>query len=257
MNQSRINNIFIMQNLTVSRLASMIDHSILHPTATDSDLIVGCGVAMKWNVASVCVKPYWVSKTVELLEGSRIPACTVIGFPHGSQATSNKIAETYQAINDGATELDMVVNVGKVLGGDIAYVEKEIELVNTLCIKSNAILKVIFENDFLPTDDTKIQLVEVCREIGVAFVKTSSGYGFVKQPDGTFATRGATIHDCRLMVKHAGPHTRVKAAGGIRSLADVLPLYELGVARFGCTATDSILTELAGNTDVQSGSNGY
>ena len=231
-------------NITVQGIASMIDHSLLQPTMTDSDLIAGFETALQWNVASVCVKPYAVALCKKHLANSPVKVCTVIGFPHGSNTLYIKKAESIQAIEDGATELDMVVNIGKVLSNDWEYVKTEIAEINEICVQGNAILKVIFENDYMPNDDYKIRLTNICRDIGVAFVKTSTGFGFNKLPDGNFATKGATLIDCKLMVDHAGPNMLVKAAGGIRTLKDLLAFREIGVARIGATATESILQEL-------------
>jgi len=230
--------------ISVQEIASMIDHSLLQPTMTENDLIAGFETSLKWSVASVCVKPYAVALCQKYLMESPVKVCTVIGFPHGSNSTSIKKIESLQAIADGATELDMVVNIGKVLSNDWEYVKIEIAEINEICVQGNAILKVIFENDYLPNDGYKIMLTKVCREIGVAFIKTSTGYGYNKLPDGNFATKGATLLDCALMVEHAGSNMQVKAAGGVRTLKDLLAFREIGVTRIGATATESILQEL-------------
>jgi len=235
-------------NPQVQEVASMIDHSVLQPTTTDADVVEASKVALRWNVASMCVKPYAVAMTSELLRGSAVRTCTVIGFPHGAHHARIKLEESRQALADGATELDMVVNIGKVLQGDWTYVAAEIKTLQDLCFGGNAILKVIFENDYLPTPGLKIRLTNICRDLGVAFVKTSTGYGYVKQANGLFLARGATLDDCKLMVDNAGPRMKVKAAGGIRTLSDLLAFKAIGVSRIGATATDSILSELAGST---------
>jgi len=147
-----------------------------------------------------------------------------------------------RAIADGATEIDVVVNIGKVLGGDWDYVSAELKAVNAACTTRGAILKVIFENDYL-SDAPIIRLCEICTEVGVAFVKTSSGYGFVKQPNGDYNYRGATDHQLRLMRQHSGPNVQIKAAGGVRTLDDLLRVRTLGVTRIGATATEAILIE--------------
>jgi len=219
--------------ISVQEIASMIDHSLLQPTMTENDLIAGFETSLKWSVASVCVKPYAVALCQKYLMESPVKVCTVIGFPHGSNSTSIKKIESLQAIADGATELDMVVNIGKVLSNDWEYVKIEIAEINEICVQGNAILKVIFENDYLPNDGYKIMLTKVCREIGVAFIKTSTGYGYNKLPDGNFATKGATLLDCALMVEHAGSNMQVKAAGGVRTLKDLLAFREIGVTRIG------------------------
>jgi deoxyribose-phosphate aldolase len=225
----------------VTALAKMIDHSLLHPTMTDADLEQGCAIARQYDAASVCIKPYAVKQAVEWLRGSSVLVCTVIGFPHGNSTTEIKVAETRQACLDGATEIDMVVNIGKVLGRDWDFVHQEIKAINDECLKHGAILKVIFENDYLPEDEFKIRLCEICSEIGVAFVKTSTGYGFVKGPDGNYNYKGATDHDLILMRKHSAPGVQIKAAGGVRSLDDLLHVESLGVTRIGATATIAIV----------------
>ncbi len=222
-------------------LAKMIDHSLLHPTITDEDLQTGCAVAKAYNVATVCVKPYAVTQAVELLKGSDVLVCSVIGFPHGNSSIAVKVFETELACTDGALEIDMVVNIGKVLGSDWEYVEKEIAAVVAVTKKHRAALKVIFENDFLPQDFQKIKLCEICSKLKVEFVKTSTGYGFVKGPDGKYSYEGATEHDLMLMRKHAAPDVQIKAAGGVRSLDDLLRVKALGVTRIGATATAAIL----------------
>lgn len=220
----------------------MIDHSILHPTATDEDLRKGCEVALKYGTATVCVKPYAVAEAARMLDGSDVGVCTVIGFPHGGSATAIKVAETRLACSEGATEIDMVVNIGKVIAGDWDYVRDEIEAVNDETLLHGGIVKVIFENDYL-TDDLKIRLCEICSEVGVAFVKTSTGYGYVKGADGKFSAKGATIPDLQLMRKHTAPSIQVKAAGGIRTLDEMLAAIEIGISRVGATATAAILDE--------------
>lgn len=226
----------------VHDLAKMIDHSILHPTMTDADLREGCALAMMYDTASVCIKPYAVKEAAKLLAGSTVLVGTVIGFPHGNSHTEIKVAECKKACEDGAVEIDMVVNIGKVLGGDWDYVQAEIRAINREALSHHAIVKVIFENDFLEADH-KIHLCKICSTENVAFVKTSTGYGFVKDKDGKFYTLGATVDDLILMRKHTDPHIQVKAAGGVRSLDDLLKVKETGVTRVGATATVAILEE--------------
>jgi len=225
-----------------AELAKYIDHSLLHPTMTDKDLEEGCLLAKKYNTATVCIKPYAVAKAKELLKGTTVGICTVIGFPHGSNTTDLKVIETIEACRNGATEIDMVVNIGKVIGGDWDYVEAEISEIMDAALEHNAILKVIFENDFL-NEEQKIKLCEICSTINVAFVKTSTGYGYVKQKNGMFLTRGATIEDLILMRKHSAPHIQIKAAGGIRKLSHLLEAIKAGATRIGATATESIIME--------------
>lgn len=227
----------------VKELAKMIDHSILQPTHTDEDLIKQCEVALKYDVASVCVKPYAVKMAAGKLKSSTVEVGCVIGFPHGNSSTEVKVFEAECACRDGATEIDMVINIGKALGGDWAYVENEIKAVTDICHKNNAIVKVIFENDFVTGTEDKIRLCEICTKVGADFVKTSTGYGFVKKSNGDFNYKGATIADVELMRKHSGPAVRVKCAGGVRTLDDLLKMKAAGAVRSGATATETILTD--------------
>jgi deoxyribose-phosphate aldolase len=220
----------------------MIDHSLLHPTMTDAEILAGCTLARQYDVATVCVKPYAVEMSRNALKGSHVGICSVIGFPHGNNLTALKVAETLQAIQDGASEIDMVINIGKALGDDWTYVAADIAAVNEACLGNNAILKVIFETDYLK-DEHIIRLCETCSEIKVAFVKTSSGYGFVKQTSGDYNYKGATDHVLSLMRHHSAPEVQIKAAGGVRTLDDLLRVRSLGVTRIGATATESMLEE--------------
>ena len=240
----------IMQ-YNISEIAKMIDHSLLHPTMTDEDLEKGVQQAILYNTASVCIKPYAVAKCAAWLKGTDVLVCTVIGFPHGSHTTEIKVAETKLACEQGCQEIDMVVNIGKVLSGDWKYVEDEIRQINDECLRHGAILKVIFENDYLK-DEHKIRLCEICSNIPVAFVKTSTGYGYVKGDDGKFSTKGATLEDVALMIKHVKPGVQVKAAGGVRSLDELMKMKELGVTRIGATATAIIIEEAKKRNGMES-----
>jgi deoxyribose-phosphate aldolase len=228
--------------LSLKSLAKMIDHSLLHPTMTDEDIASGCRLARKYDVATACVKPYAIGLAKSILAGSQVGVCAVIAFPHGNSFTGIKVREAVEAVAAGASEIDMVVNIGKVLGGDWGYVSEEIEAVNAAMVREGAILKVIFENDYLK-DEHIIRLCEICSEHAVAFVKTSTGYGFVKQPNGFYSYAGATDHALRLMRAHCAPGVQVKAAGGVRTLDDLLRVRSLGVSRIGATATEGILEE--------------
>jgi len=223
-------------------LSKMIDHSLLHPTLTDAAILSGCRTAREYDTATVCVKPYSIEICRETLLGSEVGICAVIGFPHGNSTTSIKTAETIQAIEDGASEIDMVVNIGKVLGGEWPFVKNDIQEVNQVCIGRGAILKVIFETDYLE-DEHIIKLCQICSDLEVAFIKTSSGYGFVKQSNGDYNYQGATDHNLALMRRHAAPQVQIKAAGGVRTLADLLRVQGLGASRVGATATQAILEE--------------
>jgi len=228
---------------SLQSIAKMIDHSLLHPTMTDQELIDGCLVAIKHKVASVCIKPYAVPLAKEILADSDVNVGTVIGFPHGSSRMAIKLKEAAMALDDGAVELDMVVNIGKVLSNDWDYISDEIRKINRLTVRRGALLKVIFENDFLTDDALKIKLCEICNKHAVAFVKTSTGYGFTRRENGLYAYAGATDHDLALMRQHTVPSVQVKAAGGVRTLDDVLRVKALGVRRVGATATEAILAE--------------
>ena len=220
------------QASSLAEIARMLDHSLLQPVLTDADLERGCVLAREYGVASVCIKPYAVAKAAEWLKGSPVAVGTVIGFPHGGHVTRIKVAEAEQAMTDGATELDMVVNVGKVLSKDWGYVRDDIAAVVDAAHKRKALVKVIFENCFLQ-DVHKEMLCRICGEVRADFVKTSTGYG-----DG-----GATDHDLALMRKFSPPHVQVKAAGGVRTYERVLAVRALGVTRVGATATKAILDE--------------
>ncbi|OFY60753.1 MAG: deoxyribose-phosphate aldolase [Bacteroidetes bacterium RBG_13_42_15] len=227
----------------ITEIAKMIDHSILHPTLTDDDLKRECEVARKYNVASVCVKPYAVKQAVDLLKGSDVFVGCVIGFPAGNSSIAVKAFETETACKDGAVEIDMVINIGKALQEDWAYLEDEIKAVVNTSHRYGAITKVIFETDFVTKDEQKIRLCEICSKAGADYVKTSTGFGFVKGPDGKFSYKGATAHDLELMRKHSAPQVKVKAAGGVRTLTDLLRFKEIGISRCGATATASMLEE--------------
>ncbi|PCJ53124.1 MAG: deoxyribose-phosphate aldolase [Planctomycetota bacterium] len=232
--------------ITVQDLANMIDHSLLHPTMTDDDIKEGCLLAMKYNAASVCLKPYAIFMAKDILKDSDVMVGSVIGFPHGNNTVAIKVAETKQACEDGAVEIDMVVNIGKVKGGDFDFVAKEIKSINEATLAGGAILKVIFENDYLDENEIS-KLCAICSEIDVAFVKTSSGYGFVKQENGMYSYEGATAPHLKLMRKETKDSIEVKAAGGVRTLPDLLYVRSIGVTRIGATATAKILDDA---TDV-------
>lgn len=217
---------------TYLEIAKMIDHSLLNPVLTDADLEAGCELARRYDVASVCIKPYYLARATELLAGSTVRPSTTIGFPHGGHTTRIKVAEVEQALRDGGIELDMVVNIGKVLTGDWAYVRDDIRAVVEATHAGGGLVKVIFENCFLK-DEQKIKLCEICGEVGADWVKTSTGYG----------ADGATIPDLKLMRQHAPPHVQVKAAGGVRTLDGLLEVRALGVSRAGATRTAEMLDE--------------
>jgi deoxyribose-phosphate aldolase len=232
------------------QLAKMIDHSLLQPTLTDQELEDGCRLAAKYGVASVCIKPYAVRRAVELLRGSGVLVGCVIGFPHGNSCTESKRYETGLACCDGAIEIDMVINIGKALSGDWDYVERDVKAVCDEAHKHRAKVKVIFENDYLTkggaglgNDDFKRKLCEICERAGADWVKTSTGYGFVKQADGSYNYKGATEHDLALMRASCSPKVQVKAAGGVRDLDGLIKVRDLGGSRCGATATAAMLDE--------------
>jgi deoxyribose-phosphate aldolase len=229
--------------MSLSSLAKMIDHSLLHPTLTDKELRDGCLFARENNLAAVSIKPYAVPLAREILDGSDVAVGSVVGFPHGNNRIEIKVREAEMACLDGATELDAVINIGKVLSGDWEYISEEIKALNEVAVNNRAILKVIFENDYLQDDTCKIKLCHLCNMHSAAFAKTSTGYGFVRQEKGMYSYKGATDHDLELMRRECRPGIQVKAAGGIRTLADLLRVHKLGVTRVGASATGAILEE--------------
>jgi deoxyribose-phosphate aldolase len=229
-------------DISLQSLARMIDHSLLHPALTDEAIIAGCALSKKYGVATACIKPYAIPLARRILDGSGVGICAVIAFPHGNSTTDIKVKEAEAAVQAGAGEIDMVVNVGKVLGGDWDYVSQEIKAINGVVVGNGGILKVIFENDYLE-DAHIIRLCEICSEHAVAFVKTSTGYGFVKQKNGMYSYQGATDHHLALMRQHCAASVQIKAAGGVRTLSDLLRVRALGVTRVGATATEAILEE--------------
>lgn len=221
----------------VQEILKMVDHSLLSPSLTDEQLKEGCAVAAHYHTASVCVKPYHVRQAAEHLESTDVLVGAVIGFPHGNSSIAIKAAETEQVIADGAVEVDMVVNLGKVTGEDWDYVDKEIKAIRKITNNAGVALKVIFENDLLPHDHSKIKLCELCSKHSVDFVKTSTGYNYIKGLDGKYSYQGATMHDLKLMREHSSPEVQVKAAGNSGSLDIVLKLREIGVTRTGTGKT--------------------
>jgi deoxyribose-phosphate aldolase len=217
---------------TFETIAKMIDHSLLTPTMTDADLESGCQVAVTYGVASVCIKPYYLARAAEILAGSGVKPGATIGFPHGGHTTAIKLLEATAALADGALELDMVVNIGKVLSGDWDYVQADIAAVVKAGHSGGALVKVIFENCYLQ-DAHKIKLCQICGDVGADFAKTSTGYG----------SSGALDADLVLMRKYAPPQVQVKAAGGVRTFDRLLEVRALGVTRVGATATVAILEE--------------
>jgi deoxyribose-phosphate aldolase len=212
--------------------SKMIDHSLLNPTLTATDLEAGCKLALAYDVASVCIMPFYLKRCAELLRGSNVNASTTIGFPHGGHTTAAKTAEARQAIADGGQELDMVVNISQVLSSEWDYVRRDIAAVIAPAHDAGAKVKVIFENCYLK-DEHKIRLCQICGELNADWVKTSTGYG----------TGGATFEDLALMRKHSPPHVQVKAAGGVRDFDMLMKVRDLGVSRCGASRTKEMMDE--------------
>jgi deoxyribose-phosphate aldolase len=219
-------------DFTYQDIAKMIDHSLLPPSLTDEDLEHGCRIALEYNCASVCIMPYYLKRCAEILRGSTVKASTTIGFPHGGHTTAIKVAEAERALDDGCQELDMVVNISKVLSEDWDYVRQDLKAVIDVAHARHQKVKVIFENCYLK-DVHKIRLCEICGEIGADWVKTSTGFG----------TGGATVEDVKLMRAHSPERVQVKAAGGIRTLDQLLIFHALGISRVGASRTKDILED--------------
>lgn len=219
-------------NYTYEQLAKMIDHSLLMPTMTMKQLEEGCQLALAYDVASVCILPYYLKRCAEILAGSAVKPSTTIGFPHGGHTTRIKRLEAEQAVADGCQELDMVVNIGQVLSERWDYVRSDLQAVIDVAHAASRKVKVIFENCYLQ-DAHKIRLCQICTELGADWVKTSTGYG----------TGGATLDDLKLMVASVGPGVQVKAAGGIRDLDTLIQVRELGVTRCGASRTKEMLDQ--------------
>ena len=210
----------------------MIDHSLLRPELTEQQVRDGCEVARKYDVASVTVRPCDVDLAVRLMDGCKVPVGSVSGFPHGAMTTEAKLFEARDLLRRGAKEVDMVLNISKLVSRQFQYVETELAQMAQACHDGGAILKVIFENAYL-TDELKVIACRISERAGADFVKTSTG----------FAPTGATLEDLRLMRASVGPQVRVKAAGGVRTLDSAIKVYEVGCSRFGATATITILED--------------
>lgn len=217
---------------SIEQVAKMIDHSLVRPELTDDEVVEGCELAARHNVASVSVRPCDVDLAVRMLAGSGVQVGSVSGFPHGNPTTPAKLYETRDLLRRGAKEIDMVVNYGKLRSRQFQYVESELLQMADLCHQNGAILKVIFENAWL-TDELKIVACRLCERAGVDFAKTSTG----------FAPSGYTLHDVRLMRANLPDHIGIKAAGGVRSVDKLLEVYEAGCTRIGATQTAAILEQ--------------
>ncbi len=217
---------------TYEDVACMIDHSMLRPELTEAQVEEGCRIAKQYQVASVTVRPADVDLAARWMEGSGVKVGTVAGFPHGSSTTAVKLYEVRDALRRGAHEVDMVINIGKMLSRQFQYVETEIYQMAKACHEGGAILKVIFENSYL-SEDLKIIACKICNRCEADFVKTSTGY----------SDSGATIEDLRLMRRFAAPEVQVKAAGGVRTLEKLMEVHAVGTTRIGATATTKILED--------------
>lgn len=216
---------------TLEQVAKTIDHSILKPDFTRDDVIAGAELAKKYSTASYCIRPMDVSLAAKMLSGSGVAVCTVIGFPHGSTTTATKVFEAKDAINNGATELDMVLNISALLSGDLDYVLNDIKAV-VEAAAGKASVKVIFETAYL-SDDQIVKACELTEAAGAQYVKTSTG----------FAHEGATLHNVELMKKTVQDRLKVKSSGGVRTLDQLIDYMDLGVTRSGCSATAAVLEE--------------
>lgn len=219
-----------------AEIAKMIDHSLLKPFLTDDEITEGCKTADKYKVASVCVRPGDVKLAKEVLKDSEVLVSTVIGFPHGTTTTKVKLTETEEAIENGAVELDMVMNIGKFKSGNYDYVFKDIQQITDYAHTKKVKVKVIFENCYLTREEIK-KACEICNIAGVDWVKTSTGFG----------TGGAENEDLKIMREYTDPAIQIKAAGGVRTLERALEVKEIGCTRIGATATVEILDKLKSN----------
>jgi deoxyribose-phosphate aldolase len=215
---------------SAQNIARLIDHTLLRPEATHSDIVELCRQARQNNFASVCVNSCWVPLAASQLAGSEVKVCTVVGFPLGAASTEAKVAETEAALRAGAQEIDMVQNIGFLLDGDQEAVEEEIALVAGVCHRASAILKVILETALL-NDDQKVTACTLAKDAGADFVKTSTGFG----------PSGATAHDVALMRRTVGPDLGVKASGGVRTLDDLVKMLDAGATRIGASASVKII----------------
>lgn len=218
---------------TRSHIAKMLDHALLNPALKIEELERGIEMARQYEVASVCILPFYLKRCGEILQGSGVKPSTTIGFPHGAHNTAIKVAEADQALEDGGQELDMVVNISQVVSENWDSVRSDIQAVIDLTHSRNQKVKVIFENCYL-NEFQKIRLCEICSQLQADWVKTSTGFGL----------SGATIEDVKLMRKYCDPSVQVKAAGGIQTLADVIAFYEAGATRLGCSRTEKILESI-------------
>jgi len=238
------------EEYTYEEIAGMIDHALLHPTLSEKELIEGCHIAHLYSTATVCVKPCDVERASQLLADSSTEVCTVIGFPHGANTQEVKVRETQLACEQGASEVDLVINLGRAADADWNYIQNEVSAVREVAHVAGSKLKVIFENDYwtqggagLSADAVTEKLCQICTDAGADWAKTSTGFGYVRQGDGNMAARGATEHDVALMVRSCMGKSQVKAAGGVKDLSTLLKMRTLGATRIGTSSTKQILDE--------------
>jgi len=226
-------------------VAQYIDHAVLHPTQTDRDVVTACNLCRQHSVASICVKPYALPIATKVLKGSGVKVGTVIGYPHGGTSGIIKAAEAEWACSKGAEELDVVINIGDALSENFLRIESELSLVIDRAKQAGAVVKVILETGLISSNKIKRELCKLCESAGADFVKTSTGFGFVKTDDGNIVATGATEHDVELMREFCSKKVGVKASGGIRTLEEVQLFLELGATRIGTSSTELILAEEA------------
>ena len=238
------------EEYTYEEIAGMIDHALLNPTLSEKELVEGCDIAHLYSTATVCVKPCDVEQASQLLADSSTEVCTVIGFPHGANTQEVKVRETQLACEQGASEVDLVINLGRTEDADWGYVENEVSAVRKVAHVAGAKLKVILENDYwaqggagLSADAVKEKLCQICTHAGADWVKTSTGFGYIRQDDGHMVARVATEHDVALMVRSCMGKSQVKAAGGVKDLSTLLKMRTLGATRIGTSSTKQILDE--------------
>jgi deoxyribose-phosphate aldolase len=219
-----------MREPTYLEISKLIDHSLLQPMLTESELEAGLDAAIRYQVASVCIMPFYLPRAAERLAGSGVRPSTTIGFPHGGQTSGCKLQESQEAIESGCQELDMVINISQALSGNWDYVAAEIKAIVQLAHAADRQVKVIFENCYLD-DSHKVRLCQICSEAKADWVKTSTGYG----------TGGATLEDLRLMLSAVGPGVQVKAAGGVRDVDRLLEVWRMGITRVGTSQTAALL----------------
>jgi len=220
-------------------IARVIDHAILHPAIRSGDLEMGLDLVREFNVWAVCVKPCDVRAAAKRLENTDTVVCSVVAFPHGNSLPAIKVLEAERALEDGAKEIDFVVNIAQAMAGDFESIRREMGAMHEIALAHRATLKVIFENVYLD-DTTKMRLCKIAKSLAVEFVKTSTGFASGVDPQNS---TGASIHDVELMVRECSPICRVKASGGIRSLEKLERFLDAGASRIGTSSTREIIAQ--------------